>query len=227
MASQHFDLDEQEQLDRIKDFWKRYGNFITWVLIVALAVLGSWMGYKQWQVRKATEASVLFGAFEQALQEGDETRFKRALEDLGKSYPTTTYTQQAHLQVAKFRFDKGDLSGAKQELQYVVDNAPDEGYQAIARLRLSGVLVELKDLDAALQVLAAEIPASFAYLVTDRQGDIYALKGNWQEAKKAYEKAYQLADDTSSYRPMIEVKMRALGVEPPSPQPTASQAKSG
>ena len=32
----HLDLQEQEQLDSIKHFWKQYGNLITWVLIIAL-----------------------------------------------------------------------------------------------------------------------------------------------------------------------------------------------
>ena len=36
MATQ-LDLEEQEQLDQLKAFWKQYGNLITWVLIAALA----------------------------------------------------------------------------------------------------------------------------------------------------------------------------------------------
>jgi predicted negative regulator of RcsB-dependent stress response len=26
----HLDLEEQEQLDQLKSFWKQYGNLITW-----------------------------------------------------------------------------------------------------------------------------------------------------------------------------------------------------
>ena len=32
------DLQEQEQLDALKSFWKQYGNLITWALVAALAV---------------------------------------------------------------------------------------------------------------------------------------------------------------------------------------------
>ena len=35
MANQ-LDLEEQEQLDQIKHFWKQYGNAITWVLIAEI-----------------------------------------------------------------------------------------------------------------------------------------------------------------------------------------------
>ena len=33
MATQ-LDLQEQEQLDALKAFWKQYGNLITWLLIL-------------------------------------------------------------------------------------------------------------------------------------------------------------------------------------------------
>ena len=43
MANQ-LDLEEQEQLDQLKHFWKQYGNPITWVLIVVLAGFSGWKG---------------------------------------------------------------------------------------------------------------------------------------------------------------------------------------
>jgi len=33
----HLDLEEQEQLDQLKHFWKQYGNLISWLLIIVLA----------------------------------------------------------------------------------------------------------------------------------------------------------------------------------------------
>ena len=30
-----YDLEQQEQLDQVKHFWKQYGNLITWVLVLA------------------------------------------------------------------------------------------------------------------------------------------------------------------------------------------------
>ena len=227
MATQHLDLDEQEKLDQIKDFWRRYGNFITWVAIVVFGAYGAWLGYNYWQVRKATEASTLFGAFELAVQEGDEARIGRAVQDLDKDYAKTTYAQQAKLLAAKFYSDKGNLDAAKVQLQAVADNASDEGYRALARLRLAGVLIDQKNLDAALQVLATDLPPAFAALGADRKGYIYVLQGKAVEARAAYEKAYTLVGEKSPYRPMIEIKMRALGAEPQTPASAASAAKSG
>ena len=34
----NLDLEEQEQLDQLKHFWKQYGNLIAWALILVLGV---------------------------------------------------------------------------------------------------------------------------------------------------------------------------------------------
>ena len=38
----HLDLEEQEQLDALKHFWKQWGNLITWALIVVLGAYTAW-----------------------------------------------------------------------------------------------------------------------------------------------------------------------------------------
>ena len=53
----HLDLEEQEQLDAVKHFWKRYGNLITWLLILVLGGYAAWNGWNWWQLqRHATSA---------------------------------------------------------------------------------------------------------------------------------------------------------------------------
>ena len=36
MATQHLDLEEQEQLDQLKHFWNRWGNLITSAVLAVL-----------------------------------------------------------------------------------------------------------------------------------------------------------------------------------------------
>lgn len=229
MATQHLDLDEQEQLDQLKAFWKQYGNALTWLLTLALLGYAGWIGYQWSENRKAAQASTLYEAFEKAAQAGDVTKVDRALADLSADYGSTLYAQQARLLAAKLYVDKGNLDGAKVTLQAVVDTAPDEGYQALGRLRLASVLAEQKNYDAALKLLGEDTPKSFEALASDRRGDILTLQGQKDHAKAAYELAYKQSDETAPYRGMIEVKMRALGVQPavPSASSSASQAQPG
>lgn len=228
MATQHLDLDEQEQIAQLKDFWKRYGDAISWAVTICVLVFAGWVGYNWWENRKAAQASTLYEAFDKAAQAGDISKVDRALADLSADYGSTMVTQQARLLAAKVYVDKGNLDAAKSALQAVIEKAPDDGYKALARLRLASVLADQKNFDAALKLVNDEMPKSFQALASDRRGDILTLQGQKEQAKAAYEQAYKQAEETSPYRGMIEVKMRALGAQPPAAAASsASQAQPG
>ena len=53
------DLQEQEQVDALKAFWKQYGNLITWTLTLVLAGFAAWNGWNWWQREQGVKA----GAF--------------------------------------------------------------------------------------------------------------------------------------------------------------------
>jgi predicted negative regulator of RcsB-dependent stress response len=59
MANQ-YDLEEQEQLDELKHFWREYGNLITWALIVVFGAIAAWNGWHYWQNQQAGQAAALY-----------------------------------------------------------------------------------------------------------------------------------------------------------------------
>ena len=89
----------------------------------------------------------------------------------------------------------------KAALAWVAEKSSDEGYQAVARLRLAGVLAEAKAYDEALKQLSGDFPKEFEALVADRRGDIYNLQGKKAEAKAEYLKAYKGFDDARGLPP--------------------------
>jgi len=219
--AKHLDLEEQEQLDELKHFWKQYGNLITWALIAVLGAFAAWNGYQYWQRSQAAQASVMYDEIERAVQSGDAARIDRSLADMKDRFGGTTYAQQAGLLVARAYYDQGNVDGSRAALNWVAEKASDEGYQAIARLRLAGLLLEKKAYDEALQQLSGAFPKDFVALTADRRGDILMAQGKKNEAKAEYEKAYKGLDERAEYRRLVEVKLNALGVDP-----LAGQAKS-
>lgn len=215
MAS-HLDLEEQEQLAQVKHFWNKYGNLITWVLILVLGAYAAWNGWNYWTVRKSAEASALFGELERGAQAADSARVQRAFDDLRKDYGKTTYAMQAALVAARVLQEGGQAEPARAALQWAVDQASDEGYQAVARLRLAGLLADAQSYDEALKLLSSGMPGSFAALAADRRGDILQLQGKKAEARAEYEKALPQLDNRTDYRRMVEVKLTALGGDPKS-----------
>ncbi len=97
----HLDLEEQEQLDQLKAFWKQYGNLITWVLIVALAGFAGWAVWNNWKQEQAIKAGSLYEELNKAVQAGDVDKTSRVFADMRERFAGTGYTQQAALLAAK------------------------------------------------------------------------------------------------------------------------------
>ena len=212
--AKHLDLEEQEQLDQLKHFWKQYGNLITWVLIAVFGGIAAWNGYQFWQRSQATQAAVMHDEVERAARSGELAKLDRALADMKDRYGGTVYAQQAALLAAKVFQEKGNADAARAALTWVAEKAPDEGYRAVARLRLAGLLMDAGKPDEAIAQLEGTFPGEFAALAADRRGDILLGKGKKVEARAEYLKAYKGLDERTDYRRMVEVKLNALGTDP-------------
>jgi predicted negative regulator of RcsB-dependent stress response len=210
----HLDLEEQEQLDQLKHFWKQYGNPITWALIAVLALFASWNFYNYWQRSQALQAAAMFDEVARVVNSDDQSKIDRAFSDMKDRFSTTAYAQQAGLMVAKQYFILGNADAAKAALAWVADKSSDAGYQAIAKLRLAGIHVENKAYDDALALLGSTFPTEFDALVADRKGDVFALLSKRTEAVAEYQKAFKGLEDRVEYRRLVEVKLNALGVDP-------------
>jgi len=210
--SNHLDLEEQEQLEALKHFWKQYGNLINGVLIAILLAVAGWNLYQYWQRSQAAQAAALYDEVERVASSGDTVRLDRVLGDMKDKFGSTRYAQQAGLLAAKVYFDAGKPDAAKAALAWVADKSSDEGYQAIARLRLAGILLDAKAYDEALKQLSGSFAPEFAALVADRRGDVYLAQGKKAEAGAEYLKAFNGLDEGNEYRRLVDVKLAALGL---------------
>lgn len=210
----HLDLEEQEQIDQLKHFWKTWGAMISSILVVVFGSVAIWNGYQFWQNREALQASSLLDAVENAVKISDKKRLDQAFIDIRSKYANTVQAGQAGLIVANFEIDKGNLDAGQAALEWVAAHASDEGYKALAQLRLATSLVEKKSYDFAMQHLSSKFPIEFDAIVADRKGDILILQNKKQEAILEYTLAYANFSDRENYRSFIEMKLNVLGVKP-------------
>ena len=213
MAS-HLDLEEQEQLDELKHFWKRWGDVITWVLIIVLGGYAAWMGWQSYQSKQAAQAAALYDTVERAALSKETALLDRSVADIKDKFASTTYAQQAALLAARVYHDTDRKADAKSQLSWVIDKASDEGYQALARLRLASILVEDKAYDDARKLLTAKTPDAFAPLMADRLGDLAMLQAQPAEATQHYKNAWKSFEPNAEYRRLVAVKLAALGADP-------------
>jgi len=212
MATQHLDLDEQEQLATLKHFWDKYGRIVTAVLTVAALSYAGWTGWSVWQASLEQKSAVRFDEMSRAVASGDIPKTDRVFADMKEQFGATSYTAQAALLDARMNYAKGNVDAAKSALQWLVDSNAESAYRDVARLRLGGVLIEAKQYDEAVKLLSSNISKPFTALAADRLGDAYSLQNKTEEAKAQYLKAYANLPTSDEYRKMIDVKLARLGV---------------
>lgn len=217
-----YDLEEQEQLDELKTWWKMHGNFVTAVITAAaLGVLG-WQAWNWWQRNQATQASSLYAAVQVATVQQDAKRTRELTGELIDKYPTTAYAGLAALLSAKAQVEGGDAKSAQSQLAWAVDNAKDEGVRDLARLRLAALLLDDKAYDEAGRRLAAEPARSLAPRFNELRGDLLMAQGKTAEARAAYESGLTTFDAIltegggeararAAYRDILQAKLDALG----------------
>lgn len=210
----HLDLEEQEQLDQLKQFWSQYGNLITWIVVIAFGGFAAWNGWNLWQRDQAGKAGAMYDEIDKAVQAADVPRAAALFASLKDRYPRTAFAEQAGLVLAKLQFDKGQADNARATLAWVGDNATENEYRTVARLRLAGVLMNEMKYDDALKQLDAATSKEFDALVADRRADILLAQGKRNEAKAAYQKAWSAMDSKVEYRRLVEAKLTALGGAP-------------
>lgn len=214
----NLDLEEQEQLDQLKHFWAQWGNSISSVLAaLALAYLG-YTGWNYWQRQQAAQATVLFDTVERAQRGADLALMERAVSDIKDKFGSTVYASQASLLLAQMLHDQQRVDDAQTQLQWVVDQGSDAGYQAVARLRLSAILMDKKQYQAARQLLTAKLPTAYQALAQDRLGDLAMLEGQKSDAIGLYQSAWKAMDERAEYRRLLEIKLAALGVSAKTPE---------
>ncbi|PQA84070.1 hypothetical protein C5F52_06410 [Limnohabitans sp. TS-CS-82] len=212
--SSHLNLEDQEQIDELKHFWKNWGDLITWLLIAVLGGYAAWMGWQSYQGKQAAQSAALYDTVERAALSGDIALLDRSVSDIKDKFAGTTYAQQAALLAARVYNDKDRKADAKAQLSWVVEKASDEGYQALARLRLAALLVEDKAYDEARKQLTAKVPEAFAPLMADRLGDLAMLQAQPAEAVQHYKYAWKGFEPNAEYRRLVAVKLSALGADP-------------
>ncbi len=211
-----YNLQEQEQIDELKSFWAQYGNAILAAVTIALLVFAGVRGWNWYQARQATAAAAIYSELTSAVQVRNIEQVRQRSDDLFKQYGATAYGQMAGLMAARAYVDAKDLAGAKNSLQWVIDNARDSEFKQMARLRLSGILLDEKSYEAALKLLdpatrgksSAELTGSFS----DRRADVLLAQGDQAGAKSEYEKALAMLPPSSSLRQLVQLKLDALGI---------------
>lgn len=210
------DLEEQEQIDEAKVWWKQHGNKVIWGVTLFLLAAAGWRAWDTWSRNQAAEASLLFDTAVQAAGMNDLKSAKdataRIMDNQAWYKPGwRAYATPAAWLAGRINYETGDLKSAQAQYQFALDHAADEGAKQLARLRLAGLLLEQKDAAGALKLLEGTFEPAFQGLAGQLKGDVLVALGKPAEAREAYKLALEKLDEKSSLKPLVEIRLDGLG----------------
>jgi len=216
-----YDLEEQEQLDELKTWWKQYGNLVTGLLLLVALASAGWQGWNWWQRNQSAQASAVYFGLQDAAGKKDAKRSRELAGELIEKYSGTVYAGMGALLAARVQVDAGEAKNARVQLTWAAENAKDTGLRDLARLRLAAILLDEKAYDEAIKHLSAEPAAPFVPRFAELRGDVLAAQGKAAEAKAAYDVALSKIDavpkddpasQRAGYREVLQAKRDVSGV---------------
>ncbi len=205
------DLQEQEQLDALKAWWKAHGQRTLWALTLLALAFAGYQTWRNYQARQGNEAAVLFDALRQQLASNDVKKIREVGGQIVEKFPRTVYATDAAMIIAKANFETGDVKSAKAQYQWVIEHAQQDQSKDLARLRLATILLDEKNYPAALREINSPHAPAFDPLFNDLKGDLYVVQGDAKAARTAYKTAIDKMPKDNPYISFLQMKLDALG----------------
>ena len=194
---------EEEQVDKIKKWWNSNGKQIIAGAVIGLAGVFGWNYYNDYQDNQALDARTLY------LNYASDSNNVGSYNKLINEHPSSSYTDQATLLMAKYLFDAGSYSLALDAINPLISNQSSI-ISSTAVLRVASIYLQLGQHDEALSTLNIESGEGFSGLIYNLTGDVYLDLGNSDEAKKYYLLAIENITENSNLTQLIQIKLDDL-----------------
>lgn len=202
--------DDEDQAQRVKQWWKDNWKALAAGLILGLAGIIGWDQYKAHQLSRSAEAARMFEDLKTALVADKADEANGIADKLKADFANTPYAAQGLLRIAQHAVEKSRFDEALPPLAWVAAHADDKALRPVARLRQARVLAQQGKFDEALKLLDADMDKSYAALVQEQRGDILLTQGNRKGARESFEKALASSDAAAANRETLQRKIDDL-----------------
>jgi predicted negative regulator of RcsB-dependent stress response len=163
-----YDLEEQEQLDEFKAWWKQHGQK---VMTVVTGLVVVYLGYQSWNWYQNQQSLKASAQYENLVKlDISDTKNLKAIQSISgeimDKFSGTPYAGRAALTAAKANFQANELKSAKTQLEWAADHAKEDAIRAMALLELAAMQVQEKDYASALKTLQVLMACSLICVVT-------------------------------------------------------------
>lgn len=197
-------LDEHEQSERVREWLRRNGSALIFGIALGLAAIGGWQWWQRHQTSKQYEAAANYQAAVDAIKANDKTAVAKV-----QALPDSLFRTLAQLELAKSQVQGNQNEAAIATLRAI--RSDDPALAAIVNQRLARLLIDSKQADAALKLVANG--DSLATL--EVRGDAQMALGRREQARDSYNKALLKAEVGTPQRRVLELKLTDAGGTPP------------
>ena len=204
-------LNEQEQVEIIKAFWRKYGNWILAAVIVVAVGVAAWRFWQRHDQTEMDDASVYYQTALMGLKQHQTEVVAANTAKLQSHFADTAYASMASFALAKQLIDANNFTLANAQLKWVVKHAQVSAFKAVALLRLARIALAQGQEKTALNYMQKLIKG-FAAEFYALQGDAYTNLHKVSQAREAYDKSLSHLKTTDPLYPVVEMSRNALPV---------------
>ncbi|ENX60954.1 hypothetical protein F884_02919 [Acinetobacter sp. CIP 102143] len=211
-------LSDEEQLDQIKSFAKKYGSAMISGILIALI---AFFGWEYWQKKNLAEAQNQTAKVQKLMDEAKAVSgqpnalatVSEAADKIVKDDADAVQAIQTQFILAKLAYDKQDYAAAEKALKKVENSkVKDAGLVQIVKIRLADSQLAQKKYDDALKTLSTVTEPAFKATADELRGDIYVAKKDNASARKAYQSAWDNLLERKQERQLLQIKLESVGV---------------
>lgn len=206
-----YNLQDQEQIDELKAFWKRHGSWILGILVIAALAFSSHRAWNWYQAGQSEKAAQAYAGLLNAIDSGKLEQIRERHQVIVQDFGGSAYVGMAGLRVADAYVKAGNKDEAATILNEIVQKSGETGFKQIAGIRLAGLLLDQKKYDEALKTLDPAVigtsQGEMAGNIADRRGDVLAAQGKKAEAGAEYRAALEKLPQSGPLRPLVQLKL--------------------
>ena len=211
-------LSDEEQLDSLKSFAKKYGSAMISGILIALI---AFFGWEYWQKKNLTEAQNQTAKVQKLMDEAKAVSgqpnalatVSEAADKIVKDDADSVQAIQTQFILAKLAYDKQDYAAAEKALKKVENSkVKDAGLLQIVKIRLADSQLAQKKYDEALKTLSKVTEPAFKATADELRGDIYVAKKDNASARKSYQSAWDNLLERKQERQLLQIKLESVGV---------------
>lgn len=211
-------LSDDEQLDSLKSFTKKYGSAMISGILIALI---AFFGWEYWQKKTLAESQMETAKVQQLMDDAKNAQgnanvfnaLSATADKIVKDAPDSAQAIQTQLLMAKLAYDKADYAHAERALKKVENSKlNDTGLVQVVKLRLAYAQLAQNKYDEAIKTLSLVTDPAFKATADEARGDVYVAKNDIENAKKSYQSAWDALVERQQERQILQIKLESVGV---------------